>query len=208
MTDPMNNLMIEISYDQFSQEQGVARFESVLYRNGFTHDEFDILAQIICEINNQYSYMNYHLIFPTLYQDEREYGDELFRFISIFATRSNMGYLRLFFDEDGRHKAIPAYQRIMRKKQTGSDSTNGSGTVSLKNSNSPINADAEVVNPTSKSSTSSSSNSSVTYNNVTDYDNINETEMRNYYANFETIVTWVRKHWFDYLIHEFQVNNA
>lgn len=204
----MPSKMMVIDFNNIEQEFGVDQFRGVMTANGFVNDEAEILAQILCEINNQYSYADYHLIFSASDINDREYGDWLFRFISAFAIRSNLGYLRLFFDENGGYKAIPVYQRIMRKKQTGSDSTNGSGTVSLKNSNSPINADAEVVNPTSKSSTSSSSNSSVTYNNVTDYDNINETEMRNYYANFETIVTWVRKHWFDYLIHEFQVNNA
>lgn len=204
----MPSKMMVIDWANFNQEFGPERFRDVMSANGFVNDEAEILAAILCEINNQYSYADYHLIFSASENDDREYGDWLFRFISVFATRSNLSYLRLFFDENGGYKAIPVYQRIMRKKQTGSDSTQGSGSVSLKNSNSPINAGAEVVNPTSKSSTSSTSNSSVTYNNVTDYDNINETEMRNYYANFETIVTWVRKHWFDYLIHEFQVNNA
>lgn len=200
--------MMVIDFDNFEQEFGVDRFRGVMTANGFVNDEAEILAEIICEINNQYSYADYHLIYSAPDLDDRDYGDVLFRFISIFATISNLSYLRLFFDENGVFKAIPVYQRIMRKKQTGSDSTNGGSSVSQKNSNSPINADPEVVNPTSKSSTSSSTNSSITYNNVTDYDNINETEMRNYYANFETIVTWVRKHWFNYLIHEFQVNNA
>lgn len=204
----MPSKMMVIDWANFNQEFGPERFRDVMSANGFVNDEAEILAAILCEINNQYSYADYHLIFSASENDDREYGDWLFRFISVFATRSNLSYLRLFFDENGGYKAIPVYQRIMRKKQTGSDSTQGSGSVSLKNSNSPINAGAEVVNPTSKSSTSSTSNSSVTYNNVTDYDNINETEMRNYYANLETVVTWVRKHWFDYLIHEFQVNNA
>ena len=204
----MPGKMMKIDFDNFEQEYGVDQFRGVMTANGFINDEAEILAEIICEINNQYSYADYHLIFSTPEYDDREYGDSLFRFISVFATRSNLAYLRLFFDENGRYTSIPIYQRIMRKKQTGNDSTNGSATVNLKNSNSPINAEPEVYNPTSKSSSSSSSNSSVTYNNVTDYDNINETEMRNYYANLETIVTWIRKHWFDYLIHEFQVNNA
>ena len=200
--------MMVIKWANFNQEYGAERFIDVMTANGFVNNEAEILAEIICEINNQYSYADYHLIFSYPEHDDVDYGDWLFRFISMFATRSNLAYLRLFFDENGRYTSIPIYQRVMRKKQTGNDSTNGSATVNLKNSNSPINAEPEVYNPTSKSSSSSSSNSSVTYNNVTDYDNINETEMRNYYANLETIVTWIRKHWFDYLIHEFQVNNA
>jgi hypothetical protein len=204
----MPSKMMEIDWLNFNQEYGAERFRQVMERNGFINDEAEILAEIVCEINNQYSYADYHLIFSAPDFDDREYGDSLFRFISLFALRSNLAYLRLFFDTNGRYTSIPIYQRIMRKKQTGNDSTNGSATVNLKNSNSPINAEPEVFNPTSKSSSSSSSNSSVTYNNVTDYDNINETEMRNYYANLETIITWIRRNWFDYLIYEFQVNNA
>lgn len=202
-----SNMML-INWTNVNQENGTVQFRDVLTANGFVNDEAEILGEIICEINNQYSYAQYHLIYNTPILDEREYADWLFSYLSIFAIRSNIAYLRLFFNENGGYISIPTYQRVMRKKQTGNDSTNGSATVNLKNSNSPINADPEVINPTSKSSSSSSSNSSVTYNNVTDYDNINETEMRNYYANLETIVTWIRRHWFDYLIHEFQVNNA
>ena len=204
----MSGEMKFIDYDTIFQERGIGNFRSILLHNGFGRNEADIIGNIVTEINNRYCNGEYHYIFDTESQDEEEYSDILFKYINILAIRTNFSYLRLFFDKDGNYNAIPVYQRIMRKKQTGNDSTNGSATVNLKNSNSPINAEPEVYNPTSKSSSSSSSNSSVTYNNVTDYDNINETEMRNYYANLETIVTWIRKHWFDYLIHEFQINNA
>ena len=204
----MSGEMKFIDYDTIFQERGIENFRSILLHNGFGRKEADIIGNIVAEINNRYCNGEYHYIFDTESQDEEEYSDILFKYINILAIRTNFSYLRLFFDKDGNYNAIPVYQRIMRKKQTGNDSTNGSATVNLKNSNSPINAEPEVFNPTSKSSSSSSSNSSVTYNNVTDYDNINETEMRNYYANLETIVTWIRKHWFDYLIYEFQVNNA
>lgn len=204
----MSGEMKKFDFDTINEEYGADMFKSILFQNGFQNDEVNILGNIIAEINNRYCDGDYHYIFDTESQDEEEYSDILFKYINILAIRTNLSYLRLFFDKDGNYNAIPVYQRIMRKKQTGNDSTNGSATVNLKNSNSPINAEPEVFYPTSKSSSSSSSNSSVTYNNVTDYDNINETEMRNYYANLETIVTWVRKHWFNYLIKEFQVNNA
>ena len=200
--------MMQLNWDECMQEYGPQKFKSIIESNGLLHDIYETLALIVCEINNQYAYGAYHLIFTPSDESGREYGDDLFRFIAIMATKSNMAYIRLFFDDYGQYSAIPVYQRIMRKKQTGSDSTNGSGSVSLKNSNSPINDSPDVINPTSKSSSSSNSSSQITYNNVTDYDNINETEMRNYYAKLETIVTWIRKNWFDPLIYEYQVNNA
>lgn len=204
----MPGKMMVLEKSDFEYESGVEKFTDIINSNGFTHNEEDILIDIVCEINNQYSYADYHLIFPTSEDDTREYGSTLFTFISIMAIRSNLGYIRLFFDENGVYNAIPIYQRIMRKKQTGNDTTAGNGTVSLKNSNSPINANPEVINPTSKSHSTSDSKSTITYNNTTDYDNINETEMRNYYLRLETLITWIRKNWFDYLIYEFQVNNA
>ena len=207
----MKGQMIQIDYENVKQEDGIEQFYNLLLSQGVEQQgesAYPIFAQIVIEINNQYSIAGYHYIFNTPYQDERDYADLLFTYICAIGVRRNMAYLRFFFDNNRDYDSIPIYQRIMRKKQTGNDNTEGSSSVNLKNSNSPINADAEVVNPTSKSNSSASSNSSITYNNTTDYDNINETEKRNYYRSLENAFTWIRKNLVDPLIYEFQVNNA
>lgn len=212
----MMGKMIQIEYEDVNQEYGINQFENLLLAQGVTQhgsNAFAIFTHLIIRINNAYSLAGYRYIFETPEYDARDYADVLFRYICAVAVRKNMTYLRFFFDEKSEdvgseYKVIPVYQRLMRKTQTGSDNTSGSSSVNLKNSNSPINADAEVINPTSKSNSSSSSNSSITYNNTTDYDNINETERRNYYEKLENAYTWLRKNLVDPLVYEFQVNNA
>lgn len=207
----MSGKMMSIEYYDVNQEVGIDQFTRLLLSQGVEQHGISaspIYAQMIITINNTYAMAGYHYIFDTTTEDARDYADTLFRYICAVAVRKDMSYLRYFFDDNGDPVRIPTYKRLMRKTQTGTDNTEGSSSVNLKNSNSPINADAEVVNPTSKSNSSASSNSSVTYNNSTDYDNINETERSNYYKRFETAFTWVRKNLVDPLVYEFQVNNA
>lgn len=212
----MAGKMMSIEYYDVNQEVGIEEFRKLLLAQGVQQHGVslsEIFSQVIVRINNAYSMAGYHYIFETPTEDARDYADVLFRYICAIAVRKNMTYLRFFFNEKSTDVAtdytpIPTYQRVMRKTQTGSDNTEGSSSVNLKNSNSPINADAEVINPTSKSNSSASSNSSITYNNTTDYDNINETERRNYYERLENAYTWIRKNLVDPLVYEFQVNNA
>lgn len=199
--------MIMIDYQQVYQETHLEKFRERILQYGFDQSIGDFLCELIIEINNSYADADYHLIYPTYYQDDRNYIDDLFRYVNVYLLRCNISYLRLFFDDDGKYTAIPAYRRLMRKSQTGTDTSSGGSTVKLLNSNSPINLSDDVENPTSKSNSTSTNNGSVIYNNQTDYDNINETEMSNYYKRFETLNTWVRKNLFDHLIYEYGLNN-